>query len=224
MSSNIFYYKVSQLDLKELVNFIEHNRTELTIKINNQFIKTRVNSIKNLKQFSISKFHSFEFSNEQVICTFSFKDDLYFFKSFLNNSKVEYLIDLPDSIFQLQRRNDFRISMPIGTSHTCVINYCRGIAKNVNVEIRDLSLGGCQLSAPAYKIEMQSDDEFDITFKIHQYNFINIKLKARHVKMIKEQDSLLIGASFLEMDSENQSELRSLLMYLDRKGRGKTEN
>lgn len=224
MSANTFYYKVSQLDLKDLVNFLEHNRTELTLKINNQFIKANVNSIKNNKYYSISKFHSFEFSNEPIICTFSHKDDLYFFKSHLNNSKVDYLIDIPTEIYQLQRRNDFRISMPIGTSHTCVINYCRGLAKNVNVEIRDLSLGGCQLSAPAYKIEIQAEDEFDISFKIHQYEFGKIKLKARHVKNIKEQDSLLIGASFIDMDGDNLAELRSLLMYLDRKGRGKQDN
>jgi len=170
------------------------------------------------------KFHTFDFSNEEVICSFQYKDEIYFFKSYLNNSKTDYIIELPGEIFQLQRRNDFRVSMPIGASQTCTINYCRGIVRNVNVAIRDLSLGGCQLSASARDIEIASGDEFDISFKVYQYEFTKMKLQTRHVKVIKEQESLLIGASFLPMDGDTMGELRSLLMFLDRKGRGKKDD
>lgn len=222
MSSTAFYHKVGQLDLKELVEFINHNQTELTIKINRQFVKADVTHIKNDKYFSVLKFHDFEFSNEPVICSFGYKDELYFFNSSLNNSKTEYLIDIPSEIFQLQRRNDFRVTMPIGLAHDCTINYVRGISKNVKAEIRDLSMGGCQLSVAAYQLEIKQDDEFDIVLNIDKFEFPRLNLVARHIKVIKDQDILLIGASFLELDGEASTELRALLMFLDRKTRGKS--
>ena len=222
MTKTAFYHKVSQLDLKELIEFINHNQTELTLKINRQFVKADVTHIKNEKFFSVLKFHDFEFSNEPVLCSFGYKDELYFFYSFLNNSKVEYLIDIPSEIFQLQRRNDFRVAIPIGLSHDCTINYVRGLPKNIKAEVRDLSMGGCQLSVPAYQLELKQDDEFDIILKIDKFEFSRLNLVARHVKVITEQDILLIGCSFVELDGEASSEMRSLLMFLDRKTRGKS--
>lgn len=222
MNAAAFYHKVSQLDLKELVDFINHNQTELTIKINRQFVKASVTHIKNDKFFSVLKFHDFEFSNEPVICTFGYKDELYFFNSSLNNSKVEYLIDIPTEIFQLQRRNDFRVTMPIGLQHDCTINYVRGLSKNVKGEIRDLSMGGCQISVAAYQLEIAQDDEFDIVLKIDKFEFPRLNLVAKHIKVIKEQDILLIGASFVDLDGEASNDMRALLMFLDRKTRGKS--
>lgn len=223
MSNAAFYHKVSQLDLKELVEFLNHNQTELTIKINRQYVKADVTHIKNDKYLSVLKFHDFDFSNEPVLCSFSFKDELYFFNSYLNNSKVEYLIDIPGEIYQLQRRNDFRVSMPIGLSHECTINYVRGLQKNVKAEVRDLSMGGCQLSVAAYQLEISQDDEFDMTLKVDRFEFARLDLVAKHVKVIKEQDTLLIGCSFTDLTGESSTDMQALLMFLDRKSRGKSE-
>jgi len=219
-----FYQKIGAMDLKELVSFIDHNQTELIIKVANQFVKANVTHIKNDKHFSIFRFHTFDFSNEPVTVCFHSRDEIYFFRSYLSSAKVEYIIDLPSEIFQLQRRNDFRVSMPIGLPHKCVINYINGSQKNIEVEMRDLSLGGCQLNAPSYETEVKNDDEIFISLKIDRFEFSQIRLRARHCKVIKEQDSTLIGASFIDLDGENLSELRALLMFLDRKSRGKDSN
>ena len=218
-----FYQKIGEMDLKEMVEFIDHNQTELIIKISDQYVKANVNHIKGDKYFSIFRFHTFDFSNEPVTCCFHSRDEIYFFKSYLSSAKVEYVIDLPTEIFQLQRRNDFRISMPIGLPHTCTIKYINGLQKNIQVDMRDLSLGGCQLSAPSYETEVKTDDEIFVYLKIDRFEFAQLRMKARHCKVIKEQDSILIGASFVDLDGENLSELRALLMFLDRKARGKEE-
>lgn len=221
MSTKSFYQKVSDLDFKELVSFIDHSQSEFVIKINGQFVKANVNHIKNNKAFSIFKFHSYDFTNEPVTCCFHSKDEIYFFHSLMSSNNVEYTIDLPPEIYQLQRRNDFRVSMPIGMPHTCVINFVNDVKKDIEIDVRDLSLGGCQLSAPAFKAEIKTDDEFSMTLKMDRFEFTNLHLKARHCKLIKEQDNLLIGASFVDLDGEDLSEMRALLMFLDRKARGK---
>lgn len=221
MSEKSFYQKVSDLDFKELVSFIDHNKTEFVIKFNGQYVKANVNHIKNNKAFSIFKFNSYDFTNEHVTCCFFLRDEIYFFYSLMSSNNIEYTIDLPPEIYQLQRRNDFRVSMPIGMPQTCIITYLKQVKKHIVIGVRDLSLGGCQLSAPAAKLEINTDDEFTMTLKIDRFEFTNLQLKARHCKLIKEQNNLLIGASFLNLDGENLSEMLALLMFLDRKARGK---
>lgn len=222
MSSDSYYNKVGQIEHKELVEFIDHNQTALTIKINNQFVKTSVNYVKG-NYFSLLKFHTYDFYNEPISCVFRYKDDIYMFTSYLRSSKVDYLIDIPPDIFQLQRRNDFRVSIPIGLPQDCLIKYARGIAKNVKAEIRDLSMGGCQISTAAFDIEMTAGDEFEVSLKLDKFDFPQLKMTARHVKRIEEQDTLLIGASFEPLDGDSLNDMRSLLMYIDRRSRGKNE-
>ena len=218
MSKATFYHKVGQLDYKELMEFLEHNHTELTIKVSHQFTKALVTQIKAHKYICINKFSDFEFSNEPVSCLFHFKDEIYFFSTFLNNAKAEYHLDLPAEIFQLQRRNDFRVSMPIGHPHICKINYVRGNPKNIQAEIRDLSMGGCQLSVPAYQLEISQGNKFDISLQVDKFEFPRLNLTAKHVKHIKDQDVLLIGAKFDDLGDDSR-EMQGLLMYLHRKTR-----
>lgn len=222
MNSDSYYNKVGQIVHKELIEFIDHNQTALTIKIHNQFIKTAVNYVKG-NYFSLLKFHTYDFYNEPISCVFRYKDDIFMFNSYLRSSKLDYLIDIPPDIFQLQRRNDFRVSVPIGMQQDCLIKYARGLVKNVKAEMRDLSMGGCQISTAAFDIEMAAGDEFEVSLKIDEFDFPQIKLTARHVKRIEEQDTLLIGASFEPLDGETLNDMRSLLMSIDRRSRGKNE-
>ncbi len=222
MSLDSYYNRVGQVEHKELVDFIDHNQTVFTIKINNQFVKTNVNYVKG-NYFSLLKFHTYEFCNEPISCVFRYKDDIYMFNSHLRATTIDYLIDVPVDIFQLQRRNDFRVSIPIGLSQECVIKYARGIEKNVKAEMRDLSMGGCQISTAAFDIEMVIGDSFDVSLKIDKFDFPQLKMTARHIKRIDEQDTLLIGASFEGLDGDTLNEIRALLMFIDRRSRGKNE-
>jgi c-di-GMP-binding flagellar brake protein YcgR len=218
MSTELVYKKIGQLDFKELVEFLEHNNTEIIIKVNSQFTKAHVTQIIPEKAICISKFSDYEFSNEPITCLFHFKDEMYFFSTHLNNSKAEYHLDLPSEIFQYQRRNDYRVTMPIGQSYVCKIIFVQGNPKNIQTEIRDLSLGGFQLSVPAYLLNISEGSEFDITLAVDTFEFPQLKMIAKHIKTIEEQDSLLIGAQFVDLANDAR-EMQGLLMHLHRKSR-----
>lgn len=222
MSKDTFYEKLGDMALKEIIAFLDHNQTELTIKINGQYVKAGINYIKNDKYFSVLRFNAFDFSNEPVLCSFQIKEERYFFNSFLNSTKLDYTIDLPEAIFHLQRRNDFRVSMPMGIPYTCIITAQNGIQKSVEAEVRDISMGGFQLSAPAYQLETRTNDLLDVKFVIDRYEFPRIEVEARHIKFLEDQDTLLIGASFKDLSGDAATEMRSVLMFLDRAQRGKT--
>lgn len=221
MTRDSFYEKIGEMTMKEIIDFLDHNQSELIIKINGQYVKANINYIKSQKYFSLLRFNSFDFSNEPVLCTFQVKEDRYFFNSFLSSSKLDYTIEIPQNIFHLQRRNDFRVTMPVGVSYTCVITAQNGILKSVEGEMRDLSMGGCQLAVPAYQLETKKDDELDVKFTIDRFEFPRLELIAKHVKYLEEQDTLLIGASYKELKGDETNDMRSVLMFLDRTQRGK---
>ncbi|MEQ1723537.1 MAG: PilZ domain-containing protein [Pseudobdellovibrio sp.] len=220
MSTPTFFNKISQVSMTELLEFLGHNQTEITIKIINQYIKTNINSRKSEKALSVLKFSSYDFSNEPIICSFQTKEDRYFFKSYLNSNNSDYSIEVPDEVFQLQRRNDFRVSMPMGVVYTCEIRNINGSTKAIKAEIRDMSLGGCQVSV-AGGSEVKKDDEVDLYVKLDKFEFAKLPLNVKHVKNIEGQNTLLIGASFFQLGGALTSELQSMLMHLDRVQRGK---
>lgn len=218
-----FFNKITQVAFQELVDFMGHNQTELVIKLQGQYIKTKVSAKKSDKNFGLSRFSPYDFSNEPVVCSFQVQEDLYFFRSFLNTSQSDYSLQIPAAIFQLQRRNNYRVSIPVGLIYTCEVVAVNGVTKKVKAEIRDLSLGGCQvaISGGAAAELVHQNDEFDIYLKLNRFEFSRLRLAAKHVKVIEGQNSILIGASFDELNADVLAELQAMLMFLDRLHRGK---
>ena len=220
---NSFFNKTSQVTMNELIDFLDHNQTEITIKVLGQYIKTNIQAKKNNKYLSLFKFSTYEFSNEPITCIFQVKEDRYFFKSFLNNTTVDYTIEVPTEIYELQRRNDYRVSMPLGVFYKCEIIRINELKKNIKTEIRDMSMGGCQISIAGITSDIKQNDELVLYLKVDKFEFQKIAITAKHIKFVESQNTSLIGASLAEPDSELLSELQSMLMYLDRVQRGKTE-
>lgn len=225
MSTQTFFNKISQVSTKELIDFLDHNKTEIIIKVLGQYIKTNIHSKKSDKHLSLplSAFNSAEYFNEAVTCNFHYKEDRYFFKSHLNKTNSDYTLEVPSEIYQLQRRNNYRVAMPIGIVYKCEITKVNGVKSNISAEIRDISLGGCQISIAGITSDIRQNDEFVLYLKLGEYEFQNLVLNAIHLKFIDSQNTTLIGASLQEPESDMLSELQSMLMYLDRFQRGKTE-
>lgn len=222
MSIQSFFNKIGQVSASELLEFLDHNQSEITIKIVNQHIKTNINSLKNNKHISLMKFSSYDFSNEPVICTFQVKEDRYFFKSHLSSTNIDYIVEVPSEIFQLQRRNDYRVSMPVGVVYKCEIRNVNGVKTTTKAEIRDMSLGGCQISVNG-TTEIKQNDEVDLYIKLDKFEFPKLPLTAKHIKFIEAQGTTLIGASYYQPGGTLIADLQSMLMYLDRVHRGKAK-
>lgn len=217
-----FFNKISQVSQRELVDFLDHNRSELVIKVAGQYIKANITTIKSNQFFSLFKFSDFPFKNEPITCLFTVKEEVYFFKSFLNNTNTDYTIDLPTDIYQLQRRNDYRVSIPVGLYYASEIRSLNDQSKKIKIEIRDISLGGCQLLINKGSEDFKSGDLIDIYIKIDRFEFSQLAMTIKHVKEVESQNYSLIGASFTDMPGGTVSEMQALLMHLDRIHRGKT--
>lgn len=229
MDEKSFFNKVSQVSLNELVDFMVHNQIELNIKVRDQYIKTKVyskkkNKLINFTKFITDEFNNHEYTNEPITCLFQIGEDKYLFKSLLINNKAGCQIEIPTEIIHFQRRNDFRAAVPTGLYYKCEIISINGIKTSIKTEIRDLSLGGCQISVDGISSDIKMDDELELYIKLNKFEFQKLLVVAKHIKPLDSQNSTSIGASLLEPDSGLKSELLAMLMYLDRVQRGKEED
>lgn len=223
MNDLSYFNKISQVSMNELLDFLDHNKTEITLKVFDRYIKTNIRSKKNEKYFSLIKSGSYEFSNEPVTCIFQVKEDRYFFKSHITNTNVDYTVEIPSEIYQLQRRNDYRVSMPIGVIYKCEVVSINGIKAGIPAQVRNIGLGGFQISITSTIPGIKSNDELELNLKLDKFEFEKLKLIAKHIKIIETQNTTLIGSSLHEPESALLSELQSMLMYLDRVHRGINE-
>lgn len=224
MNQQSFFNKISQVAFNELIDFLGHNQTEIVIKIQNQYIKTNISAKKSDKNFALPRFSPHDFSNEKVTCSFQVNEDLYFFKSHLNTAQNDFSLAIPEGgFYQLQRRNNYRVSFPVGLIYTSAIKHINGVSKNIKIEIRDISLGGCQIAVSGSGADtlVKQNDELSVYLKLDRFEFNQLDMTAKHVKTIEAQDSVLIGCSFDELSASLLSELQAMLMFLDRLHRGK---
>ncbi len=216
-----FYTLLDLTKYKETLEFLQSNQTQLTLKIKTKHYKSKILAKKNEKEFFLFKFNFDKLENEKIVCSFEIKAEQYFFTSAISTVQNDLIMSVPAEIFQLQRRNDFRVNIPIGSSFECVLRSVDGRLVKEKAEIRDLSLGGCQLIIDKSSFTLTKDSEIEFNFKMGNVDRDNIFCLVRHIVEIKNK-KLSVGLEFKNTDADFLTDLQSLLVNLDRIHRGKT--
>ena len=221
MSDKSFFVKVDNPKLIEVIDFLIHNETEIVLKIKNFHYKSKVLSRRDFPYFLIYKFSFITFEQEETTCSFEISNEKYFFKSTLTSTNSEIKIAKPTEIFQLQRRNDFRVAIPLGMKCSCNIIKINSMHGPFKVELRDLSLGGCQIAFPTSAIKMTNGDEVILSIEMNQFQNEKIYSFAKHLVNLENAETTLVGLKFDDPDAAFLTELQTLLVHLDRIRRGK---
>lgn len=220
MSTQSFFNIIDQVARKDLIDFVNHNKTEFTLKILNQYVKTKVLYKKNDTHLSLNKFGFYEFSNELTICSFQVNGEKYLFRSHLSSTTSDYVLEIPQDIYQLQRRNHYRVAMPASQSHTCEITTPVHPKAKTKVVMRNISLGGCSFTID-HMAEINQNDSINLSMIVDKFSFEKIPLTVKRARYLVEIDTTMVACSFDKPDAELLTELQSLLMFLDRVQRGK---
>lgn len=223
MTSDIqFYTLIDANKLKETLDFLEHNQTDITLKIRNKHVRSKIISKKNARELLIYKFNFQDFASEPVICSFEINAEKYFFRSEVSTHSLGLVMQTPNEIFQLQRRDDFRVIVPTGSVYECTIRTMGGKPVKMDAEVRDLSLGGCQLRIPKSEFHIQRDVEIGFDFKMNHIDRENIYCSVRHVEQAQCDTKIIMGLKFQNSDADFLADMQALLVQLDRIHRGKT--
>ncbi|MBC7741110.1 MAG: PilZ domain-containing protein [Bdellovibrionaceae bacterium] len=225
MNQPSFFNQLSESNAKEAFEFIVRNQSNLIMKVNDTYHKTKMLSKKSDREFSVYRFNFKKYQAEPIVCSFDIKDDKYYFKSTLKATDAELLLGYPNQLFQLQRRNDFRVNIPSNVTYLCELKTIDGRSLNIMTELRDLSLGGCLVSIKdAADLNVEQDSKVVIHIKVNEFDNANILTTAKHIKVIKESRILQLGLKYIDPSAELLSELQTLLMQLDRIHRRKDDD
>ena len=224
MSEKQFFNILLDYEKNNLISYIQKNNIECSFKIydtyiRSQFLKTQKNEIQVFKK------NTFKISSEKIIVTFESVGDQYFFESTAysaeENTDSKLFIEVPAAIYKLQRRNDFRVSIP---SHLKPLIKLKDYPE-LKAEIRDLSLGGCRIALKTdFKLDLQLDYETQIHIKILDFEEKNLHIHIKFIDHIVDAKTTVLGLQFSTLDSDQSATMRNTLLQIDRMLRHKTEN
>lgn len=219
MSDFQFFVPVDAIELKDVLDFLSTRNTEVNVKIGSSHAKTNFMPSKRKDLTIINKFQT-KFDPQQIICNFDLKGDQFFFKSLCHTEDHAIVIDVPTKIFKLQRRNNFRVNIPLTMPQTVQIKE----KLHMKAICRNMSLGGALLSLAASKSDdFKLNDIIHVSISIYDFQEKNIESVVRFVDYKEHSQTVLMGVQFLELDSDQSSLLQTTLVRIDRFLRGKDE-
>lgn len=207
-----FYTPVSTLDFNEIYQHIKTHKMAVAYKILDQHSKSVFLPIPGPK-LCISKTFPHKYINEEIICCFDYNGETHLFKSVVNNEETHYIVDRPNEICKMQRRNNFRVNITGSIKYNFKINK----EASLKCELRDISLGGCKIAiASAFPIEFKVGDEIDCTIVLLDAEPLNLRTEVVFAEFIKDAQSQIYGLKFQELDSETTSDLQNSMVRVDR--------
>lgn len=201
----------------ELLTYLGQAGSELRIKLVEQYYKSKILQKKTEDIFSIYKFIPGKFQKQEAIFSFDGPDGKYFFKSAITTENSELTLKLPEEIFKLSRRNDFRIDLHTGNGYACLVASVNRAKKSIAAELRNISMGGLQVALAASELAANKDDEIELDLTIKDFEWKKIKTIAKQVRVDnKDGDVLILGLQYKDPEADFLTEIQSALMYLDR--------
>ncbi len=219
MNQMNFFSEVEHTKRKSIIEFLEKTQSELRIKIRDENYRSKVFEKKGDSQFSIYKFIPGNFQEQEGIFSFDYDSNKFFFRGSITTVGKDLILNFPDSIYQLVRRNDFRIDLPPQNEYPCAIMAVNSKKKATPIpaELRNISLGGCQIWIQTSDLTTNKNDEIWINLTVKNFEWENIKGIARQIRPANEKGDLtVLGLQFKDPGADFLTEVQSALMYLDR--------
>lgn len=219
MSDNQFFVPIDAMERKDVLEFLFNKNTEVIVKIGSSHAKTNFVPSQNEQLTIINKFQT-KFAKQQIICNFEIKGDQFFFKSQCQSDTHGITIDPPEKVYKLQRRNNFRINIPLTMPQTTQIKE----KPQLKVICRNISLGGALLSLTTSKSDdFKLNDIIQVSISLYDFQEKNIESIVRFVDYKEHSQTVMMGIQFLELDSDQSSTLQATLVRIDRFLRGKDD-
>ncbi|MBX3032859.1 MAG: PilZ domain-containing protein [Bdellovibrionaceae bacterium] len=117
-------------------------------------------------------------------------------------------------VFKLQRRQNFRLQIPMGYPAQLEIRRCKGLDARIQGSLLDFSTGGCRIAIPKDSVAPQLADLVEGVLRIDHRPDIPFRAHVRHVK--EDRDRKLVGLEFTDVNPGMEARLFGTVMELHR--------
>jgi c-di-GMP-binding flagellar brake protein YcgR len=219
-SEQQFFNPVLENEKTSILQYIQTTNAECVIKVFDSFWKTQFLKTKS-GHIQILKKNFTEMKNEKIIVSFESVGDHFFFESVIEKSENQLVVGIPEKIFKLQRRNDFRVTIPSNIKP--IVKILK--SPELKVEIRDMSLGGCKLAIKTeFKLDFAVNTEIEIHLKIMEFEEKRMYAEVKFVDFIENAKTFILGIKFVELNSDQTTLMRNTLLQIDRILRQKSQD
>jgi c-di-GMP-binding flagellar brake protein YcgR len=215
-----FFNPILESEKISILEYIQNNNAECVIKVFDSFWKTQFLKT-NKGHIQILKKNFIELKNEKIIVSFESVGDQFFFESVIESSDTQLVVRIPEKIFKLQRRNDFRVTIPSNIKPIVKLKKY----PDLKVEIRDMSLGGCKISIKTeFKLELDVNMEIEMQMKVLEFEENKLYAVIKFTDFIENAKTLILGLQFVDLNSDQTTLMRTTLLQIDRILRQKSQD
>lgn len=158
-------------------------------------------------------------TGKEMTCHFSIHNEIYFFTKKSTFTEAALIFSVPDVIYKIQRRNNFRVFIPKNMTQNLEL---AGL-KQLKVHLVDLSLGGCKVSVQYPDVSLLSHLKAgsQIHLKMTFLNFENqiLNCKIKFVRDNARTRSASVGLEFEKLKAEEIQLLQANIFKIDRLNR-----
>lgn len=138
------------------------------------------------------------------------------------NKHQAFTVPIPDKYVRLQRREFFRLNLPITQRAPCDATLPGGLG--VKLEATDISLGGVALELPALPGPVDPGQILAETrIKLGTFGTLLVDLEVRHLQpMVRgNRQSIHLGCRFVRLSQAQESEVQRFMSHIQREERSK---
>jgi hypothetical protein len=218
-SSESIFVKINSAEKKRsILEGILEDKKELLVKSmqnsDNVYILQAVSLVRNQLSCRAEKPFPASEKLDSVIVQFSVGED-----KFLCTAKSQIpapdsiTIDLSGDIFQLHRREDFRMRLPV--SYKAQFHLKKKNSKDVKavLSILDLSAGGCRVRAPLHNLDLKMGDVLEGGMQLSRREQIPLSTTVKHLVPDPEDENLVMaGIQFKDVGAIAKNRLQALVL------------
>jgi hypothetical protein len=157
---------------------------------------------------------NFKFSfNKTLTCYFRVNNEKYMFEA--TGIPFEGGVNLTiKDVFHLQRRKNFRYTLPTGFQADCMIATLNQASFNTNLRLIDLSTEGCAVLSTAEMPTMRLDDRVEAVIFLGDRDPIPVQGFVKNLRV--QGDDMVIGLEFNHLANASEFAITSAIVEMQR--------
>ncbi|MBC7457277.1 MAG: PilZ domain-containing protein [Bdellovibrionaceae bacterium] len=218
-----FNHPVQDKTKQELLRMLSTTKTNVKVYLDQKIFESVTYPTTDLTRISVicsnsTTNQSFKIG-KNLTCHFSLHNEIYFFTSKTSFTDAAVIFSLPDIVYKIQRRDNFRVFIPKNmTQYLEIVGL-----KQLKISMVDLSLGGCKVTAlyPDASHISHLKAGAEIALKMTFLNFENLTIYCK-VKFIKDNPitrSASMGLEFEKLKAEEIQDMQATIFKIDRLNR-----
>lgn len=151
---------------------------------------------------------------EEYLGYFFLGGEKYYFQAVTNVHQGKVVVDLPQELYHLQRRQNYRVHIPEKYPASFNITFINDVPQKVIGRLADLSSQGCRVVSPSAGLLIKPGDRITGMLAIDKRAPIEAQGLVRHIKMVDNKALQTFGVEFTPLTPILENKLFAITLEI----------